>query len=240
MRSRSEVVLQLENVTKTYLGRLSTRAIRSIDLTVHGGEFVAVVGPSGSGKSTLMNILGLLDTPTTGTYRLLGHDVSRWSQSELASVRNRVLGFIFQSFNLVPTLTARENVELPLVYRKVAPKRRREVSHYILRRMGLEDRTEYRPHQLSGGQQQRVAVARAMVTQPDVLLADEPTGNLDKDTAREIIDMIGQLNEEGRTVVLITHDLSLVRHADRVYQMDDGNLRLMSSGPKEAQRRADG
>ena len=229
-------MIVLEQIAKTYPGRRRTPALVNINLTVHEGEFVAVVGPSGSGKSTLMNILGLLDRPSEGRYWLQGNEVQRWSDRRLASLRNRTIGFVFQSFNLVPTLTARENVELPLVYRNVPPRRRREVADYWLRKLGLDHRLDYRPHELSGGQQQRAAVARAMAAEPRLLLADEPTGNLDEKTSQEMMRVFKQVQREGQTVVLITHNSDFAAMADRVVRIEGGQLASCTEGRSHAYR----
>lgn len=217
-------MLVLRDISKVYTGRVETVALRSISLTVGRGEFLAVVGPSGSGKSTLMNIIGLLDRPTTGRYWIDDREVTRWSDKKIAAIRNRTLGFVHQSFNLIPTLSARENVELPLVYRRVAPRQRRRLAAQWLSRLGLEDRIDHRPQELSGGQQQRVALARALVASPKVLLADEPTGNLDDVSARDIMRLFAEINDQGQTIVLITHDRRFAKEAHRVVTMADGSL----------------
>ncbi|NMP22070.1 ABC transporter ATP-binding protein [Sulfobacillus harzensis] len=229
-------MLVLEQVGKIYPGRRNAPALSDVDLTVADGEFLAVVGPSGSGKSTLMNIIGLLDRPTTGRYWLMGEEVGRWADRRLAKFRNRTIGFVFQSFNLVPTLTARENVELPLIYRGMPPRRRREVADHWLSELGLEHRLDYRPQELSGGQQQRVAVARALAAEPKLLLADEPTGNLDEQSSNDIMRLFQQLHREGQTIVLITHDRQFARVADRAVTIESG--RLVS--PREGALHANG
>jgi putative ABC transport system ATP-binding protein len=217
--------IELEDVRKTYrAGSLEVEALRGIDLTIHRGEFAAVMGPSGSGKSTLMHIIGCLDTPTSGTYRLAGQDVSRMSEAELAEVRNRRIGFVFQQFNLLPSLSAWRNVELPLTYAGVGRDERRRRALDALERVALGDRVEHRPGELSGGQQQRVALARALVTDPDLLLADEPTGNLDSASTREVLDLFEELHRAGRTIVLITHDAEVAGSAKRVVGIRDGLL----------------
>jgi len=218
-----ESLIQLDRVRKVYgSGPAAVVALDSVSLDVPAGDFLAVMGPSGSGKSTLMHILGCLDSPTTGAYRFGGEDVSRLTESELAYVRNRRIGFVFQQFHLLPRLTAWRNVELPLLYREAG--QRREAALHALDQVGLADRVEHRPTEMSGGQQQRVAIARALVTDPDLILADEPTGNLDSGSSYEILAMLRRLNQDGRTVVLITHDAEIARTANRVVRMLDGNV----------------
>lgn len=227
-------VLQLNGVSKIYHGRVTTTALSCIDLTVPEGEFLAIVGPSGSGKSTLMNIIGLLDRPTTGQYWIDGLEVGRWSDAHLAGLRNRTIGFVFQSFNLVPTLSARENVELPLVYRSLAPRVRRQSAEAWLKRLGLGHRMDYRPHELSGGQQQRVAVARALAGSPKILLADEPTGNLDDASRRDVTKIFEELRGSGQTIVLITHDAQFAAVADRRLRLADGILEMEARAASHA------
>lgn len=217
-------MLSLRNVSKVYTGRITALALKSIDLTVERGEFVAVIGPSGSGKSTLMNIIGLLDRPSSGEYWIDGQEVSRWSDAKTARIRNRTLGFVYQSFNLVHALSARENVELPLVYRSMAPRERRLRAEKWLSQLGLGARLDHRPAELSGGQQQRVALARALVGEPPVLLADEPTGNLDDASARDIIRLFEDIRKQGQTIVLITHDRRFAAVADRTVTLASGIL----------------
>jgi len=223
----SKPVIRLENVYKTYdLGEIQVQALRGISLEVRQGEFVAVMGPSGSGKSTVMNILGCLDRPTRGHYYLDGLDVSGMSKTELARIRNRKLGFVFQQFNLLSRTSALENVELPTVYAGIDPEERTKRAMESLARVGLTDRAGHHPSQLSGGQQQRVAIARGLVNRPAILLADEPTGNLDSRTSVEIMQILQTLNdEEDLTIVLVTHEPDIARYAKRTLEFRDGKLR---------------
>jgi putative ABC transport system ATP-binding protein len=220
-------VIRLENVFKTYdLGEIQVQALRGVSVEIHEGEFVAVMGPSGSGKSTVMNILGCLDRPTHGRYFLDGVDVSHMSKRQLAGIRNRKLGFVFQQFNLLSRTTALENVELPTVYAGIRPEERARRAMESLTRVGLADRAGHHPSQLSGGQQQRVAIARGLVNQPAILLADEPTGNLDSRTSVEIMDILQTLNEEeGLTIVLVTHEPDIAQYSKRTVEFRDGKLR---------------
>jgi putative ABC transport system ATP-binding protein len=218
-------VIELERVTKVYrTGSISVAALRGISLSIDQGEYVAVIGPSGSGKSTLMHILGCLATPTSGRYRLAGENVSRMTETELAEVRNRRIGFVFQQFNLLPSMSAWQNVELPLVYAGVPRVERKERAMAALGRVGLAGRVQHRPGELSGGQQQRVAVARALVTEPDLILADEPTGNLDSVSAADVLRLMDELHEAGRTLLLITHDVEVASASGRVIGIRDGLL----------------
>jgi putative ABC transport system ATP-binding protein len=216
-------VVDLSGVRKTYRsGSIEFEALRGIDMAIDEGEYVAVIGPSGSGKSTLMNLLGCLDTPTEGVYLLGGEDVSRMSEAQLAEVRNRRIGFVFQQFHLLSSLPAWRNVELPLVYAGVPRAERRDRAVAALERVGLGDRVENRPGELSGGQQQRVAVARALVTEPDMILADEPTGNLDSASTEAVLRLLDELHDSGRTIVLITHEHDVAARADRNLVIRDG------------------
>ena len=219
-------LVRVEHVSKEYvMGGEVLKALDGVSLTVGYGEFVAIIGPSGSGKSTLMNILGCLDTPTSGKYWLEGEEVSRLSDNRLAEIRNRKIGFIFQNFNLLPKLTALENVELPLIYRGMKSAERRERALEALRKVGLADRTRHRPSELSGGQQQRVAIARALAPQPAIIIADEPTGNLDQTTGRQIADLLfSTAAERGTTLVLVTHDPALAARCDRQVTMRSGQI----------------
>jgi putative ABC transport system ATP-binding protein len=225
--SHARPVIRLENVYKTYdLGEIQVQALRGVSLEVYEGEFVAVMGPSGSGKSTVMNILGCLDRPTKGRYFLDGVDVSGMSKDELARIRNRKLGFVFQQFNLLSRTSALENVELPTVYAGISPEEREKRAMESLTRVGLASRAGHHPSQLSGGQQQRVAIARGLVNRPSILLADEPTGNLDSRTSVEIMDILQALNnEQGITIVLVTHEPDIARYAKRTLEFRDGKLR---------------
>lgn len=218
-------VIRLRNVIKRYsLGDQNIHALDTVDLTVNAGEFVAIVGPSGSGKSTLMNIIGLLDGPDSGSYELKGRSVAHLCDNEIARLRNTAVGFVFQSFNLLGTLTALENVKMPLIYRGVASREAAEQAQKYLIKVGLKGREHHLPHQLSGGQQQRVAIARALVGKPEIILADEPTGALDSKTSEEIMRLLEELHVEGQTIVLITHNPELALRTDRTLCISDGKL----------------
>lgn len=218
-------LIRVENLFKIYNpGENEVRALDDVNVTIYEGEYTAIIGQSGSGKSTLMNILGCLDVPTSGSYYLRGEDVSHMKDDELAEIRNEYIGFIFQGFNLISNLTAKENVELPLFYRKVDKKKRSLLSTAALKMVGLANRMEHKPDEMSGGQQQRVAIARAIASKPQLILADEPTGNLDSKSSREIISILEELNRNGRTIVLITHDDEIAKKAKRVIRIGDGKV----------------
>ncbi len=221
----SDEFFSMREIVKQYVvgGEVQT-ILKGINLTLREGEFLSILGPSGSGKSTLMNIIGCLDTPTSGTYVLHGRMIRDLDQKELAHIRSREIGFIFQQFQLLPRLDALKNVELPLVYAGVPPKERTRRAEEMLVRVGLQDRMHHHQNQLSGGQQQRVAIARALATNPTLLLADEPTGALDQATGEQVIGLFRELNDEGRTIIMITHDLKIARHASRVVNILDGEL----------------
>jgi putative ABC transport system ATP-binding protein len=218
-------VIDLDQVTKTYeVGEIAVHALNGITATIESGEYVAIIGSSGSGKSTLMNILGCLDVPSTGVYRLNGLDVRLADEDQLADLRNREIGFVFQSFNLIPRTRALANVELPLAYAGLSRTQRRQRATRALADVGLTDRGHHLPSELSGGQQQRVAIARALVTNPAMILADEPTGNLDTHSTREILDILERLSGEGRTIILITHEHGVAAHAERIIELSDGQI----------------
>lgn len=218
-------LIELHDIYKIYrAGESEVRALDGVDLQIDPGEFVAIVGQSGSGKSTLMNLLGCLDLPTKGEYLLDGEDVSDMREESISIIRNRQIGFIFQGFNLIPSLNALENVELPLIYRGLGKAERRALSLEALERVGLSHRVHHRPAQMSGGQQQRVAIARAIAARPPIILADEPTGNLDSKSGEEVIEILRELNEEGKTVILITHDNEIALGAHRIIQIKDGQV----------------
>ncbi len=219
------IVIDTRDLHKTYrLGEVELHVLKGVSLAVEEGEFVAIMGPSGSGKSTLMNILGCLDRPTRGTYMLMGRDVSRLDADALAAIRNKTIGFVFQNFNLLPRLTALENVELPLIYADTRADVRSRLARESLARVGLEGYEHHLPTQLSGGEQQRVAIARAVVNSPSLILADEPTGNLDTKTSEEIMEVLKALNAEGKTVVMITHEPDIAAHARRIVTIKDGRI----------------
>jgi putative ABC transport system ATP-binding protein len=218
-------IVVMDDIRKVYdTGKVKVEALKGVTFTIKKGEFVAIVGPSGSGKSTLMNLLGCLDTPTTGTYRLAGEAVAGLTRDQLADVRNRRVGFVFQAFNLLPQISALENVEMPMLFGGVPPKERRERAAAMLAKVGLGDRLDHRPTELSGGQMQRVAVARALSMKPDMLLADEPTGNLDSTSGGDIMGLFTELWTGGGTLVVITHDMTLARRAGRVIEVHDGRI----------------
>jgi len=218
-------IIELQQIRKTYyMGSNSLEVLKGISLTINKNEYVALMGPSGSGKSTLMNILGCLDTPSDGTYILNGKDVSKMADDDLAEVRNHEIGFVFQQFNLLPRLTAAENVALPLIYAGIGRKERTERAMIALQKVGLADRSHHKPNEMSGGQIQRVAIARALVNNPSILLADEPTGNLDSKTSEEVMGIFGQIQAAGNTVVLVTHEEDIAAHAKRVVRLRDGSM----------------
>lgn len=221
----SNHLIEVKNVYKIYNpGENEVRALDGISVTIDHGEFVAIVGHSGSGKSTFMNMLGCLDTPTSGDYYLDGVNVAGMTDDELSDIRNKQIGFIFQGFNLIPSLTAQENVELPLVYRGMPAEQRHQLAEEALSRVGMEHRMSHRPSELSGGQQQRVAIARAIAARPPIIMADEPTGNLDTRSGEDVMKILHELNEEGRTIVLITHDNDIARQATRAIRIIDGKV----------------
>ena len=218
-------LIELEGIRKLYdMGKVQVEALRGVDLTVQENEFVAIVGPSGSGKSTLMNIVGCLDTPSEGSYRMRGEEVAGFSVDRLAEIRNRHIGFVFQNFNLLPQLTAFENVEMPLLFKGTPARERRRRVEELFEQVGLADRMGHKPTELSGGQMQRAAVARALACEPDIVLADEPTGNLDSRTSVEVMQLFQELGRSGITVVLVTHEPDISRYASRVIQMRDGRV----------------
>lgn len=218
-------IVRMKNIVKSYpMGGEDQIILKGIDFHVNEGEFISILGPSGSGKSTLMNILGCLDRPTSGEYNLSGKSVTELSEKELTKIRSHEVGFVFQSFQLLPRLSALENVELPLIYAGIPTKERSRIAKEMLIRVGLEERLDYYPRQLSGGQQQRVAIARALSTNPSILLADEPTGALDQNTGKQVIHLFGELHQEGRTIIMITHDEAIAKHADRVTRILDGRI----------------
>ncbi|RKX28840.1 MAG: macrolide ABC transporter ATP-binding protein [Candidatus Zixiibacteriota bacterium] len=218
-------MIDLCKVTKTYItGTVEFKALKDIDLQIDRGEFVAIVGPSGSGKSTLMNLLGCLDVPTSGEYRLEGHSVNKLTSNQLADIRNTKIGFVFQAFNLLPYATSYENIEVPLLFAKVSAKKRRDRILELLALVGLADKLNNKPTELSGGEMQRVAIARALANDPDIILADEPTGNLDSKSGTAIIEMFHQMWKSGKTIILITHDMKLADQTQRIIRLKDGAI----------------
>lgn len=218
-------ILNMQNISKSYyMGDEELEVLHQVNLTIQSGEFLSILGPSGSGKSTMMNIIGCLDVPSSGKYILSGNDIDDLDEIALATVRNKEIGFVFQSFQLLPRMTALQNVELPLIYSGLSSSERKKRAQAILERVGLGDKTRNLPNQLSGGQQQRVAIARALVTEPTILLADEPTGALDQKTGAQVISLFEELNKDGRTIIMITHDNVIARHAKRVVKILDGYL----------------
>lgn len=228
----SEPIIEIKGITRNFpLGSEIVKVLKGIDLNINKGEYVALMGPSGSGKSTLMNILGCLDTPTGGSYILNGKDVSRMPDDELAGIRNKEIGFVFQTFNLMPRTTALDNVALPMVYAGYKKPERNTRATEVLTQVGLEDRMDHKPNQLSGGQRQRVAVARALVNHPSIILADEPTGNLDSKTSVEIMKLFGQIHANGNTVILVTHEEDIAAYAHRVIRLRDGIIESDNVNP---------
>jgi len=223
---KSKALIQLKDVWKTYLmGEVTLDVLKKINLEINPQEFVAIVGPSGSGKSTMMNLVGVLDVPTKGTIYLEGEDISKLTESELAQVRGKKIGFIFQQFNLIPTLTALENVILPTIFQGMAEEKRVAKAKELLAKVGLADRMNHKPTELSGGQQQRVAIARALMNNPEIILADEPTGNLDSKSGQQVIDMLSKLfSEEKKTIILVTHDINLVKYSTKTVYLKDGEI----------------
>jgi len=218
-------MISLDKIVKNYyIGSITVEALRSVDIDIKTNEYVAIMGPSGSGKSTLMNLVGALDTPTSGEYILNGTDVSKMDDNRLAEIRNQEIGFIFQTFNLLPRYTALENVMLPLIYAGVSKSERAEQAKHTLEEVGLGDRMDHKPNELSGGQRQRVAVARALVNNPSIILADEPTGNLDSKTSVDIMKLFGHIHERGNTIILVTHEESIARYAHRIIRLLDGEI----------------
>ncbi|WP_029522123.1 ABC transporter ATP-binding protein [Persephonella sp. KM09-Lau-8] len=218
-------VIRLENVNKIYeTAGIKTHALKDINLTIYEGEFVAIMGASGSGKTTLMNIMGCLDTPTSGKYYLMGKDVSTLDDDHLSEIRNQYIGFVFQQFFLIPYLTAYENILVPVIYSKYNFKEKEKEAEEILKKIGLKDKKNHKPNQLSGGQQQRVAIGRALINNPELILADEPTGALDSKTAQEIMRIFVDLNKSGKTIVLITHDPNVASYAQRILKISDGKI----------------
>ncbi len=223
MSNQNSLIIEMEHITKTYvMGVDEVHALRDISLKIHKNEYIAIMGPSGSGKSTLMNIIGCLDTPTTGRYQFKNVNVSDMNDNELAKVRNKEIGFVFQTFNLLPRSNALHNVELPLIYAGVHAYDRKEMARVALDNVGLGDRVHHKPNELSGGQRQRVAVARALVNDPSIILADEPTGNLDSKTGEEIMQLFEELHARGNTIILVTHEEYIAEHAKRILRIKDG------------------
>jgi len=223
IKPKGNLVIHIEGVTKEYkMGEEIVRALRGVDLSIYRNEYVAIMGPSGSGKSTMMNLLGCLDTPTSGKYEFNGKNVATMEDDELAEIRNKEIGFVFQTFNLLPRSTALQNVELPLVYAGISGEARREKALAALQSVGLGDRVHHKPNELSGGQRQRVAIARALVNNPSIILADEPTGNLDTKTSIEIMNIFESLYEQGNTIIVVTHEEDIARHARRIVRLRDG------------------
>jgi putative ABC transport system ATP-binding protein len=220
-----DYIIELKDISRIYsIGQVQIPALKQVSLSISKNEYVSLIGPSGSGKSTLMNILGCLDTATNGTYILNGHNVSHLSDNELAAIRNKEIGFVFQTFNLIPRMTSLENVALPLVYAGMAKKERLERAKDVMVSVGLGDRMDHKPNELSGGQRQRVAIARALVNHPSIILADEPTGNLDSKTSYEIMDLFEELHRKGNTIIIVTHEPDIAARSERIVRLKDGNI----------------
>lgn len=232
----NDIIINIEDVAKTYqMGTETVHALRSVSLQIRKNEYIAIMGPSGSGKSTMMNIVGCLDTPTKGTYLFENENVATMNDNELADIRNRKIGFVFQTFNLLARASTLKNVELPLVYAGVKKDERQQRAFAALESVGLQDRTHHKPNELSGGQRQRVAIARALVTKPSIILADEPTGNLDSKTGVEIMRLFGELWKNGNTVILVTHEEDIARHAHRIVRIRDGMIESDTINPSPAE-----
>ncbi|HDP98886.1 MAG TPA: ABC transporter ATP-binding protein [bacterium] len=226
------MIIDINNITKNYqVGTQEVHALRGIDLLVEDNEYLAIMGPSGSGKSTLMNILGCLDTPSSGVYRFVNELVNEMNDDQLAEIRNRQIGFVFQTYNLLPRATALHNVELPMIYNGTPASKRKKIATEALQRVGLGDRMHHRPNELSGGQRQRVAIARALVNNPKIILADEPTGNLDTRTGEEIMEIFEELHEQGNTIILVTHEEYIAEHTNRIVRLRDGKIERDESTP---------
>lgn len=235
MSSERKAIIEIQDLSKIYdLGAVKVEALRNVSVNIQENDYVAIMGPSGSGKSTLMNLIGCLDTPTSGEYFLAGERVAGLTDRQLADIRNRRIGFVFQTFNLLPRASALQNVELPLVYAGESPSERRRRAKEALESVGLGDRMKHKPNEMSGGQRQRVAIARALVTNPSIILADEPTGNLDSKTGEEIMQLLERIYENGNTIILVTHEEDIARHARRIVRLRDGMIESDQSIPRAA------